>query len=122
VPARLGHLTLDSTDVARAAAFWSAVFDGEARTIADGAFAIVAADGMPDLMIQRVDAVPGGKNPVHLDLFTADLDAEVVRLVGLGATELGRHDEFGTTWATLTDPDGFVFDLVENVEHADEPG
>jgi predicted enzyme related to lactoylglutathione lyase len=119
VPARFGHVTLDTTDVDRAASFWSAVLGGERHTLPGGAWAIVTADGMPDLMIQRVDVLPDGKNPVHVDLFAVDVDAEVARLVGLGATEVGRHHEFGTTWATLTDPDGFVFDVVE---HVDEPG
>jgi predicted enzyme related to lactoylglutathione lyase len=113
VPARFGHVTIDTTDLPRAVAFWSAVFGGEAKTTPDGAFAIVAARGAPDLMLQRVDAIAGGKNPVHLDLLTADLDAEVARLVELGASEVARQTGFGTRWATLTDTDGHLFDVVE---------
>lgn len=32
-----------------------------------------------------------GKNRVHLDFTTKDLDAEVLRLVAAGASEVGRH-------------------------------
>jgi len=42
---------------------------------------------------------------VHLDLHTDDLEAEVARLVGLGATELARHGG----WVVLEDPAGMAF-------------
>lgn len=115
---RLGHLTIDTLDLDRAAAFWSAVFEGEIWRAPDAAIAVVSAEGMTDLMIQRVDAKAGGKNPVHLDLFTGDLDSEIVRLCSLGAREIGRYAQWGAVWATLNDPDGHVFDVVERVDLA----
>ncbi|HEV3212421.1 MAG TPA: VOC family protein [Acidimicrobiales bacterium] len=45
---------------------------------------------------------------VHLDLHTDDLEAEVARLVGLGATEVGRHGG----WAILEDPAGMAFCVI----------
>jgi Glyoxalase-like domain len=42
---------------------------------------------------------------VHLDLHTDDLEAEVARLVGLGATEVARHGG----WVVLRDPAGMDF-------------
>jgi hypothetical protein len=47
---------------------------------------------------------------VHLDFHTADKEAEVARLVGLGARETGRHS-FGPEfdWVVLTDPEGNAF-------------
>ena len=56
--------------------------------------------------------VPEGKtvkNRVHLDLVTSDREAEVERLVGLGATRLADHDEWGHVWTTLADPAGNEF-------------
>jgi predicted enzyme related to lactoylglutathione lyase len=114
MPARLGHLTLDTTDLDRAVAFWSAVFDGSVWQAEDGSIAIVSAAGMPDLMVQRVDATGSHKNQLHLDLFATELDAEITRLEGLGARPLGRYQQWGTTWATMLDPDGYVFDVVEH--------
>lgn len=55
------------------------------------------------------------KNRVHLDVRVpgsdgedgmAVLEAEARRLVGLGATELYRHDEADGRWITLADPEG----------------
>ena len=48
----------------------------------------------PGLSFQKVDDPTPGKNKVHIDFTAADMEAEVKRLVGLGATETGRG-EFG---------------------------
>jgi catechol 2,3-dioxygenase-like lactoylglutathione lyase family enzyme len=42
---------------------------------------------------------------VHLDLHTDDLEAEVARLIGLGASEVARHG----AWVVLEDPAGMAF-------------
>ena len=113
---RIGHLTLDTPDLGRAVTFWAAVLGGEIWASPDGAIAVVSTPTGLDLMIQRVEHVAEGKNPVHLDLFTDDLNTELERLAGLGATELARHEAHNTVWATLTDLDGYVFDVVEHPE------
>lgn len=46
---------------------------------------------------------------MHLDLDCDDLDAEIARLLELGAWLLARHE----TWVTLGDPDGNEFDLMQ---------
>ncbi|HEV3328413.1 MAG TPA: VOC family protein [Acidimicrobiales bacterium] len=48
-----------------------------------------------------------GETPprVHLDVHTDDLEAEVARLIGIGATEIARHGE----WVVLSDPAGMAF-------------
>ncbi|MGH3924309.1 MAG: VOC family protein [Pseudonocardiaceae bacterium] len=53
-----------------------------------------------------------GKNPVHLDLRVDDVDAEVTRLRGLGATVEWTIDETadgGSRWTTMSDPQGTLF-------------
>lgn len=54
--------------------------------------------------------IPPGKNRVHLDFTTKDLDAEVLRLVAAGASEVGRH-QVGESfrWVVLADPEGNAF-------------
>lgn len=42
---------------------------------------------------------------VHLDIETDDVEAEVARLVALGATEKFRH----RSWVVMTDPAGIAF-------------
>lgn len=90
------------------------MFDGDIWRAPDGAIAVVSAVGTSDLMIQRVDSVSPGKNAIHLDPFTADLQAEIPRLEALGAREVARYAQWGAVWATMTDPEGYVFDVVEH--------
>jgi hypothetical protein len=54
------------------------------------------------------------KNRVHLDLHIGQQRrAEVVeRLTKLGGTVLGEHDEHGSSWVTMADPEGNEFDVV----------
>jgi len=49
------------------------------------------------------------KNRVHLDLRPADQEAEVGRLIGLGATrvDIGQPDD--VTWIVMADPEGNEF-------------
>jgi len=49
------------------------------------------------------------KNRLHIDLAPDDRDAEVERVVALGATraDIGQNDE--VTWVVLADPEGNEF-------------
>ena len=49
------------------------------------------------------------KNRMHLDLTSDNRDAEVARLVNLGATEIDRHEEYGHAWTVMNDPEGNEF-------------
>lgn len=57
------------------------------------------------VMIQDVGA---DASRIHLDIESDDIEAEVTRLVGLGATIVERHDE----WVVLRDPAGLLFCVV----------
>jgi predicted enzyme related to lactoylglutathione lyase len=106
----LSHLTFDCTDAAGLAGFWSAVLESPVDDGASADFAVVKGD--PGWMFIKVPEAKTVKNRVHPDLTTADLAAEITRLTKLGATHQADHDEEGTTWATLTDPEGNEFDVV----------
>lgn len=56
------------------------------------------------LMVQRV----GAPARVHLDIETDDVEAEVRRLVGLGAAEVERIK----SWVVMRDPAGLLFCVV----------
>ena len=67
-----------------------------------------APDQLPGLLFVRVTDPKTVKNRLHLDLRPVDQDAEVARLVELGATyaDVGQADE---TWVVLADPEGNEF-------------
>jgi len=67
--------------------------------------------GRPRLLFQLVPEAKTVKNRLHLDLRFGEenLEKEVTRLVGLGATELWRGSQGPHSWATLADPEGNEF-------------
>ncbi len=71
-----------------------------------------SADGrIPRLLFQKVPEPKSTKNRWHVDLHVgADRrDAEVARLVGLGATRLWDGQQGPHSWVTLADPEGNEF-------------
>ncbi len=62
----------------------------------------------PRLLFQRAPEAKEGRNRLHLDLKVGPdrRDAEVARLVALGATVLYEVDEPGGRFVTLADPEG----------------
>jgi len=67
--------------------------------------------GRPRVLCQLVPEPKTVKNRVHLDIRvgTERREAEVARLVGLGATELWRGAQGPFEWVTLADPQGNEF-------------
>lgn len=103
-------ITVDCTDPDTLAQWWAQAVNGTVNAVVPGEFVVVALPAGPNLGFQHVDDPTPGKNRVHLDFHAADMEAEVARLVGLGAGEAGRHS-FGPefNWAVLTDPAGNAF-------------
>jgi hypothetical protein len=65
------------------------------------------------ILFQAVPEAKVVKNRVHLDLLVGPEahDAEVERLVGLGATVKSVHDGDEGRWTLLVDPEGNEFDV-----------
>ena len=106
------EITLDSTDPDAAAAFWTAAL-GYRRLRVREPYIVCGpstADGRPLLLVQRVPTQSlGTKTPVHLDLRVPDPQAEVQRLVELGASIVTEVAEEQSVWTVLTDPQGLHF-------------
>lgn len=107
---KLHSITFDAADPIALATFWSKALD---RIVADGAAEYFAqlepADGAPNFMFIQVPEGKTSKNRMHLDLYAPDREAEVERLVGLGATRVGDHQEYGVNWTVLNDIEGNEF-------------
>lgn len=113
---RVQCLAIDSADPDALAAFWAAAL-GWRRTYAEADEVVLEPaqgsreDGVvPDLVFLRVPEPKSGKNRLHLDLRPADQDAEVARLLTLGArrAHVGQV-EAAVTWVVLADPEGNEF-------------
>ncbi|MEH3142292.1 MAG: VOC family protein [Mycobacterium kyogaense] len=105
-------ITFDCSNPDALAAWWADAVGGRVNAEAPGEFVMVARDNGPMLGFQRVPDPTPGKNRVHLDLHTTDKEAEVTRLVGLGARETGRHSIAAFDWVVLADPEGNAFCIV----------
>jgi hypothetical protein len=114
----IGMVTVDCADPETLSGFWSAALDTTVLENYGGAFIMLAPPpkGGPLLAFQLVPEPRSGKNRLHLDLGapTGGRQAEVERLVRLGATVLGeRGDPAVFAWTTLTDPEGNEFCIGE---------
>jgi predicted enzyme related to lactoylglutathione lyase len=116
-------VVIDCADLARAARFWTAVLGyveagSDAGSDSGPYRTLLPADGHGiEVLLQRTSDAKVGKNRVHLDLRTHDLDAEVSRVTALGAAVLTRSlvVEDGLTWHVLADPDGNEFCVLQPV-------
>jgi predicted enzyme related to lactoylglutathione lyase len=110
-------LVIDCHDLDRAAGFWTGVLGYVREGTAVGTYlGLIPADGEGmEVLLQRVPDEKGQKNRLHLDLRTPDLESEVGRVLGLGATQLTGQpvNEFGWRWHILADPDGNEFCVVQ---------
>jgi predicted enzyme related to lactoylglutathione lyase len=105
-----GMVTIDCADPQPLAAFWTEA--AGYRVAADhGVFLLLQSEGGSGLSIglQQVPEPPVGKNRVHVDFHADDREAEVGRLVGLGATVLDEQQAPGLRWTVLADPEGNEF-------------
>ena len=118
-PYRNGELVIviDCSDLDRSARFWAGVLGYAAGAAAGGHYRSLmpeSGEGIEVLLQQVVDE-KHGKNRLHLDLRTADLVAEVSRILGLGASLLTSRpvQEDGWRWHVLADPDGNEFCVLQ---------
>ncbi|MFI6936476.1 VOC family protein [Streptomyces sp. NPDC050287] len=85
---RVYALLIDSPEPEAAAAFWSAALGAPARPVPSEEQFTSFHEAIPGLVtaVQAVDDEPR----FHLDIETDDVEAETARLLGLGATQVGR--------------------------------
>jgi predicted enzyme related to lactoylglutathione lyase len=110
-------LTFDCADATALASFWSAAlgwnayFDDDPEVLVAPSFP-PPRGGAPNLLFIPVPEPKTAKNRLHLDV-GSDVDgrdAEVARLVELGATVIGDHrTPEGLGWVVLQDPEGNEF-------------
>ncbi|HET7328117.1 MAG TPA: VOC family protein [Nocardioidaceae bacterium] len=117
---RLGFPVIGVVDLPRAVAFWSAALDlvVSDEWKSDDWTTLHHADGSGRALgLQRSESPVEAHPRVHLDLFTdtrAEQEAEVERLVGLGARRLD-WDLYppDPDFVVLGDPDGNAFCVVD---------
>lgn len=115
---RISELVLDCRDPERLAEFWCAVLGYVVLVREDDGIEIGPREGFgglqPTLVLSPGDEPRAGKLPLHIDVNATDRDqdAELERLLAVGA----RHADVGQTgdepWVVLADPEGNEFCLL----------
>lgn len=100
------QITVDARDSVALGLWWAEVLGWVVVEDQRGEFEIrPAPDQLPGLLFTEVDAPKTAKNRLHLDLRPDDQQAEVERLLALGATRVDvGQGEVG--WVVLADPEG----------------
>ncbi|WP_406041961.1 VOC family protein [Micromonospora sp. NBC_00898] len=109
-------LTVDARDPSRLAHWWAEALGYQVITDKPDAVEIRRApDVLPGIVFVPVADNKVTKNRLHIDLRPADQEAEVERLVDMGA----RHVDVGqgdVEWAVLADPEGNEFCVLRERE------
>jgi hypothetical protein len=120
VTVKLAAVTVDCEDALVVARFWSAALGRPLDPNPSSDFAAIGMaehrdsvgwrlGGDPTWLFNRVPEPKTAKNRMHVDLTAPDPEAEVARLVELGATRVADMDEWGYRWTVLQDPEGNEF-------------
>ena len=106
---RLYQVVVDAHDPARLARWWARVLDYDVLyETASEVIIGLAPDRYPGIVFAPVADAKTTKNRLHLDLDPDDFEAEVARIIALGATpaDVGQGD---APWAVLADIEGNEF-------------
>jgi len=110
----VGSIVVDCKDFDRMLAFWSAALGYVAREPPTDDWVVLTDPRRagPNISLQKD---PQGRRDVywyHLDLYSTAPEADVARLIDLGATVV-QPARAGFDYVTLADPDGNPFDVVD---------
>lgn len=111
----IGSTVINTTDVEKGIAFWTAALGYVVRHHPDDTFAVLTDPRRrwSNVSLQLTDEPKTGRNRLHLDLYTDDQKGEVDRLVGLGAVRVPWEYPPDPDFVVLADPDGNEFCVVQ---------
>jgi predicted enzyme related to lactoylglutathione lyase len=115
MPVRLHHIVLDTHDLPRLARFWTQALGWKVLSQREREIVIGPDDDAPvGICFMPVTDEKQVKNRMHLDLTTAaeDRDAEISRLLALGARLVDIGQDGTESWTVLADPEGNEFCVV----------
>lgn len=119
---RIQAVCIDSHDPSRIATFWESALGWRRTEEQDDEVVLeptvgTAEDGVaPDLLFLLVPEDKTVKNRLHFDLRPHDQEAEVGRLIGLGARHVSVGQGPDESWVVLADPDGNEFCVLRALD------
>jgi hypothetical protein len=126
VTVKLAAVTVDCEDALTVGRFWSAALGRPLDPNPSSDFAAIGMTehrdvrgwrlgGDPTWLFAKVPERKTAKNRMHVDLAAADREAEVARLIELGAKRVTDMDEWGYQWTVMQDPEGNEFCVAQTL-------
>ena len=115
MPVRLHHIVVDAHDLPGLARFWTRALGWNILSEREREIVIGPDENAPvGMCFMPVTEAKTVKNRVHLDLTTEaeDRDAEIERLLALGARRADIGQTGAESWTVLADPEGNEFCVV----------
>lgn len=108
------NLIVEAYDPGRLARWWAEALDYRVIEETPDGVEIRCAEARPGLLFVPIEPGPEegdgpGRGRLHLDLRPADREAEVERLVDMGARHVNDGFAAGAGWTMLADPEGNEF-------------
>jgi len=113
---KIGSIVIRCYEFDKMLAFWQEALDYIPREPAkDGWVVLCDPEGRgPNISLDQYPERRSGKRSrLHLDLYTTDREAEVERLVNIGANRYPWRYTPGSDFVVLEDPDGNLFCVVQ---------
>jgi predicted enzyme related to lactoylglutathione lyase len=112
---RWENLVVDARDPARLARWWAEALGYQITYEKPDEVEIRRKpDETPGLIFVPVAEGKGVKNRLHIDLRPEDREAEVERLVNMGARHVDVGQPADATWIVLADPEGNEFCILRS--------
>ncbi|MFI1919320.1 VOC family protein [Nocardia sp. NPDC020380] len=114
---RLCHFVIDVDDLDQATVFWSAALDAIEEPVNPESRHVYRRLRLPDsevrILLQATADYKQSKAPMHPDIETDDVEAEVRRLEALGAVRHDHQCERGYDFWVMLDPWGNEFCVLQ---------
>jgi predicted enzyme related to lactoylglutathione lyase len=115
MPLALHHIVIDAHDLVAQGRFWAAALGWQVLSVREREVVVGPDEHAPvGLCFMPVPESKQVKNRLHLDLTTGaeDRDAEIERLISLGARRVDIGQTGSESWTVLADPEGNEFCVV----------
>ena len=110
MPSQWFSVVVDCEDPATLADFWCRALDYRTLYQSDDIVAIGRhPKSFPGIEFVRAERHVRRKSPIHMDLTPDDQDAEVARLISLGARRVEVGQPPDASWVVLADPEDNAF-------------
>src|SRR5713226_5128464 len=112
---KIGSIVVHCHEFDRMVAFWQSALGYVPREAATAGWVVLRdpTGNGPNVSFQARDGRAKSRSWLHLDLYTENSDAEVERLVSLGAKRYPWRYPRGADFVVLEDPDGNLFCVVQ---------